>query len=96
MAILRSVKPRNTYREWLLQVLKTVTPDRPLHPKKIEVVFDNYSENSIKIGAREKRGTSAKRVHLQGVEQKQLQGNVMPCITTVSRNHWMRFNFIHV
>ncbi len=74
MAILRSVKPKNTYREWLLQVLKTVTPDKAVHPKKIEVVFDNYSENSTNIGYREKWGTSARRVHLQGVGQKQLQG----------------------
>ena len=74
MAAFRSLKPKSTYAEWFLHVLKSVTPSCDARPKKIALINDTYRPDSIKAGTRETRGASSRRVYLQGFNQMQLQG----------------------
>ena len=73
MAALRSIKPKGTYAEWFLYVLQCSMPKTDARPQKIAFINDTYRVDSIKAGTRKTRGTSSRRVHLQGFHQKQLQ-----------------------
>ncbi len=75
MAVMRTVKPKQTYGEWMTQLLKFVQPPKETNPLSIELVNDTYLATSIKSSTREKRGEQQQRTYLQGFEQKMPQGN---------------------
>ena len=78
MAILRILKPKNTYRELMESLINVITPPSRSCPITIEMANDIYLQDSIKN--QEKRGSTSVRTHLNNLEQKMLQGK-----------DWMKF-----
>ena len=75
IAAMRCVKARDTYKEWLLALLKFSTPPFQSHPLSVEIINDTYRKESVKSGTRLRRGEESSRIHIQGYDQKMLQGN---------------------
>ena len=74
MALFRSIKPKETYSAWFKSAIRCANPPRDAKAIKVEIVNDQYLENSTKASTRQKRGESSKRVHIESVEQKMPQG----------------------
>ena len=70
MAAVRSVKAKETYREWLISLLNFVTPSAAASPLSIEFINDTYRSISAKKGTRLKRGNTPQRTHIQAIDQK--------------------------
>jgi hypothetical protein len=75
MAAMRSIKPKLTYREWLINLLRLVTPRDDLIPIDLEIINDTYYQESVKSCTRSVRGEESRRVHVQGFDQEMLKGN---------------------
>ena len=75
MAALRSVTPKDTYKEWLFSLARFIQPAKESNPLSIELVNDRYIANSIKNSTREKGKNNIKKTYIQGFEQKMPQGN---------------------
>ncbi len=80
MAAMRSIKPKATYRDWLVSLLKFTLPRDDRDPIRVEIVNDTYYKESVKSGTRDKRGEQGRRVHVQGFDQEMLK-----------RNEWLSF-----
>ena len=79
MALFRTVKSKNTYREWSNCVAKTAfLPALEYNAIQVEIVNDQYLRQSIKSEARDIRGDgkASHRVHISSVDQKMLSGKV--------------------
>ena len=68
------MKPKETYRVWLKSVLQCANPGHNAKAIQVEIVNDQYLQNSTKSSTRQKRGESSRRVHIESVEQKMPQG----------------------
>ena len=75
MAAMRSIKPKPTYREWLINLLRLVTPRDNLIPIDLEIINNTYYQESVKICTRSVRGEESRRVHVQGFDKEMLKGN---------------------
>ena len=77
MALYRRFKPENTYREWLVKVIRDAMT-LPLENEAIEVhiVNDQYWKCSTKNDTRLARGDGeiSYMVHVKSVDQKMLKG----------------------
>ncbi len=56
MAVMRSIKPKASFSDWFIGLLKFVTPRDDRDPIQIEIINDTYLKESVKSGTREKRG----------------------------------------
>lgn len=74
MAAVRSLKPRETYAEWIKSFIKFTTPPESADACSLGIINDTYREISIKSGTRKRRGNAGQRVQLGGFEQHMLQG----------------------
>ena len=74
MAIMRVVKPKKTYKQWLGSVMRYNTPPASSKPLSLEMVNDTYRQLSAKNGTRISRGEESRKVHFTGMEQNMLQG----------------------
>eukprot|EP00794_Sanderia_malayensis_P012581 gene12581-biopygen10020 len=74
MALFHTIKPKETYKLWLASVLQYATPPVDAKAIQIEIINDQYLDDSTKSSTRAKRGQASRRVHLQSVEQKMMQG----------------------
>ena len=61
MAVMRCIKPKNSYKARLRFLIKAVTPSRQWNPIALEFVNDTYEETSSKMCAREERRESEKQ-----------------------------------
>ena len=75
LAVIRSLKPKKTYKEWITSLIKYITTERHVFPQIIAMVNDTYIPDSVKNLTRIERGLSATNVIVQGVEQNMPQGN---------------------
>eukprot|EP00794_Sanderia_malayensis_P021307 gene21307-biopygen16343 len=77
MAAIRSIKAKETYREWLIALVTFVTPSADASPLSIELINDTYRYRSIraKNGTRLKRGNTPQRTYIEAIDQKMLQSN---------------------
>ena len=76
MALFRTVKLKNTYREWFNCVLRKALPTLEHNAIKVEIVNDQYLRQNTKSGTRGIRGDgkASHRVHISSVDQKMLSG----------------------
>ena len=74
MAVIRTLKPRQTYKEFIDALMNFVTPKNELEPLTIGIINDTYIKDSVKEGTRQDRGEAGPRVHIQSVNQHMLQG----------------------
>ena len=74
MAAVRSLKPRETYAEWIKSFINFTTPAKAADARSLGIINDTYRENSIKSSTRTKHGSAGRRVQLEGYEQHMLQG----------------------
>ena len=75
MAAMRSLKAKETYSKWFMSLLSCIKPADDPAAISIEMINDTYRRNSVKSGTRSNRGESLKRVHIEGFDQKMVQGN---------------------
>eukprot|EP00794_Sanderia_malayensis_P005059 gene5059-5718_t len=75
IAAMRCVKARETYKEWLRALLKFSTPPLQSRPLSVEIINNTYRKDSVKSGTRQRRCEESSRIHIQGYDQKMLQGN---------------------
>ena len=75
MAALPSVKPKETYKQWLSRSLSFIRSSKESNPLSVELVNDRYSANSIKNSTCEKGGQQQQRTYIQGFQQKIPEGN---------------------
>ena len=75
MAAMRSVKPRETYKEWFTALLRFSKPPVESCALSVEMINDTYRKESVKGGTRLNRGNVSKRTYIQGYDQQMLQGN---------------------
>ena len=73
MAAIRSMKPRATFKEFIMSLIHFVTPQKE-KPSCIGIINDTYKDKSVKEGTRQERGEQGPRVHVQSVDQRMLQG----------------------
>ena len=64
MTVMRAIKVKETYKEWLKNVTKLTLPSSSLRPLPIEYVNDMYQGISAKNCSRDERGQYETRVHL--------------------------------
>ena len=69
---MRTIKVKETYKEWFKTVIKFTLPSSSFKPLSIEYVNDVYRGISAKNCSRDERGQSETRLHLQSLEQKML------------------------
>ena len=50
MATIRAAKPEATYGEFFQAILKSCIPPEDANAISVEIVMDNYLENSVKEG----------------------------------------------
>ena len=74
MDAMRTLKAKETYKEWITSLLKFVTPLNDPKPLSIEIINDTYKADSIKSGTRYKRGETTKRIHIRSWDQKMVKG----------------------
>ena len=74
MTIMRSVKSKKTYEEWLSRLTKILTPNKHHNPESIEFVCDTYCSISSKSCTLTERGESGKRDYLQIGHQSTIIG----------------------
>ena len=79
---MRTIKVKETYKEWFKTVIKFTLPSSSFKPLSIEYVNDVYQGISAKNCCRDERGQSETRVDLQSLEQKML-----------SNKEWFAFFF---
>ncbi|CAB3994511.1 Hypothetical predicted protein, partial [Paramuricea clavata] len=72
---MRYIKPKPTYREWLINLLRLVTPRDDLNPTGLEIINDIYYQGSVKSCTRSVSGEDSRRSHVQGFDQEMLKGN---------------------
>ena len=74
MAAFRSVKPKDTYEDWLVQMIKFLTPPANANAHSLDIIMDNYIERSVKEGTRQNRaGDPGPRTYITGFHQKMPQ-----------------------
>eukprot|EP00112_Aurelia_sp_Birch-Aquarium-sp1_P003577 Seg1402.1 transcript_id=Seg1402.1/GoldUCD/mRNA.D3Y31 product="hypothetical protein" protein_id=Seg1402.1/GoldUCD/D3Y31 len=73
MAAIRSMKPRSTFREFIMSLIQFVTLQKE-KPSCIGIINDTYKDKSLKEGTRQERGAKGPRVHVHSVDQRMLQG----------------------
>ena len=69
MAVIRTLKPRQTYKEFIDALMNFVTPKNELEPLTIGIINYTYIKDSVKD-----RGEAGPRMHIQSVNQRMLQG----------------------
>ncbi len=74
MAAVRSLKPKETYSEWIKSFISFTTPAKIADARSLGIINDTYKECSIKSGTRQNRGSAEQRVQLEGFKQHMLQG----------------------
>ena len=74
MAIMKSVKSKKTYKEWLSWLTKILTPNKHRNPESTEFVCDTYCSISSKSCTLTERGESGKRDYLQIEHQSMIIG----------------------
>ena len=74
MAVICTLKPIQTYKEFIDALMNFVTPKNELEPLTIDVINDTYIKYSVKEGTRQDRSEAGPRVHIQSVNQHRLQG----------------------
>ena len=74
MATIRSLKPKETYEDWITGFLKFITPSEVAHPAILEMVNDTYPKLSAKSGTRIHRGEEFQRTFVEGVGQEMPSG----------------------
>ena len=73
---MRPIKPKSTYREWLVNLLKLVTPREDLNPIDIEIINDTYINPRVwKVEREASEAEKSRRVHVQGFYREMLKGN---------------------
>ena len=55
MAAFRSIKPKDTYEDWFVQLIKFLTPPANANGHSLDIIMDNYIESSVKEGTRQNR-----------------------------------------
>ena len=74
MAVVRSMKPKNTYQKFYESLLNFITPDTKYEPKGIVFCSDVYKVRSVKDGCRTDRGLPGPRICIDGFEQRMMKG----------------------
>ena len=74
MAVIQTVKPQETFREYYKKVIKFIEPPQFSNPKIVGMINDTYFKDSIKEGTRRSRGTGGSKVSIEGFEQHMLKG----------------------
>ena len=75
MAVMRAIKPRKTYFEWCVEILRYIKPPENANATSVDIVMDMYVEKSVKEGTRRQRGCKpGPRVHVSGLHQNMPQG----------------------
>ena len=69
MFTVRSVQPRDTYRQYFVDLFKYIIPPNSAQAKELHIVMDTYKSNSTRYT---KEG---KRIHVSGFDQKMPRGN---------------------
>eukprot|EP00794_Sanderia_malayensis_P015391 gene15391-biopygen12814 len=74
MAAVRSLKPKETYSEWIKSFITLTTHAKIADARSLGIINDTDKECSIKCGTRQNRGSAGQRVQLEGFKQHMLQG----------------------
>ena len=69
---MRSIKPRQTYRDWIKHLLHFV--QLPMVLYMLGTVNVKYLERSVKSCLRKERGALGAQLHVTGVEQMMVEG----------------------
>ena len=73
MAAVRSLKPKETFEEWIDTLLRFITPLDGAEATVTGMINDTYTAYSTKAGTRKKRGEGT-RTHVEGVKQHMPSG----------------------
>ena len=73
-AAIRSLKPKKTYKDWILSLLPFIEPPADALSCLISMINDRYLQKSIKECTRNDCGQSNVNIDIQGFEQHTLQG----------------------
>ena len=75
MAFISCLKPKKTYKGWASALIIFIFPDSSITVKLLVFINDTYNVDSIKIMARQERGTSFTKFNITGFEQSIPQGD---------------------
>ena len=73
---MRTLKAKESYKEWITSLLKFVTPLNDPKPLSIEIINDTSKADSVKSGTRYKRGEPTKRIHIRSWDQTMVKGKI--------------------
>ena len=73
------------------RLLKFCTPAMDYTPKSLTIVFDSYSQSTIKQLTQDRRGTSGRRIYVTSTEQSMPKGSEW---TNFLKNNSNKFNLI--
>ena len=73
LAAIRSLKPKDTFEEWIDTLLRFITPPDIAEASVIGMINDTYSSYSTKSGTRKRRGDGT-RTHVEGAKQHMPSG----------------------
>ena len=73
MAAFRSVKSKDTYEDWLVQMIKFLTPPANANAHSLDIIMDNYIERSVEEGTQQNRAGDPGPRNITGFHQKMPQ-----------------------
>ena len=74
MALIRTAKTKNTYKDFFEQIIRLSIPKENLCPLSVEFINDIYKQISCKNCTRKERGNEGVRIYLQSVDQVMMTG----------------------
>ena len=69
-AIIRQIKPKSTYHDFMVAVVKSITPRYSFNPKCIVFINDIYRADSINSLTRLHRGQKSTHTYIKSLDQK--------------------------
>ena len=84
MGLIRCLKPKKDYKEWISALIGLIFPDCSITMKLLGFINDTYKVGSIKNIPRQKRSTSSTKFEIAGFEKNMPQGNTWQELLNVS------------
>ena len=75
MAAIRSVTPRETYRQYIKALIAYISPPLEVDPRSLSMINDVYLPESTKDCTRSSRGESGVDIQVDGLDQHMPTGS---------------------
>ena len=75
MAAMMVLRPRKTYLDWVIELMRYILPAKKANESSLDTVMDVHKEKIVKEGVKQQKGNKTRpRVHVLTSPQKMPQG----------------------